>query len=115
LIFRDEENLRAEITLHLWPKIIVKSGENHDCIQLDIARFLKIHQAIQRRILEMIFVKLANKPSFIKIDQLLYLAQFGQGGAMLHFSGGLRCRKKDKFLFFSYPQGRVAQRGNLQD
>ncbi len=115
LILTDEENLLAELTVKAWRKIIREADNNIDFIQLDIKHFIEIHRAVQRRILEMIFVKMRAQPSFAKIEQLILLAEQGQGGAMLHFGQGLRVIKKNGFLFFSYPCGRSAQRGNLLD
>jgi len=64
-------------------------------------------------VIEMIFIEMAGKPSFNKIEKVRFLAVYGQGGGMLHFSRGLRVVKKRKELIFLYPQGKVAKRGNL--
>ena len=115
-ILGDEEDLlaglaqaaRTDVVQSLPEEIGQPSG-----LRLDINRFLNLHRAIQRRVVEMIFVEMDGLPSFKKIEQILYLAESGQGGGMLHLSRGLRVVKKRKELIFSYPQGRVAKRGNL--
>ncbi len=114
MILTDEEKLLSRLSGKAWSETIQLTGDGDNInISLDIVKFLEMHRAIQRRILEMIFIKMEARPSFSKIDQLLNLALVGRGGAMLHFAGGLRCGKKGKKLLFSYPQGRKAQRGNL--
>ncbi len=116
MILTDEEGLLADLSRAAWSGMAESAGDNEKkVIGLDLGKFFNLHQALKRRILEMVFVQMAAQPSFAKIDQLLYLAQSGQGGAMLHFAGGLRCRKEGKRLLFSYPRGRTAQRGNLED
>ena len=115
-ILGDEEDLlaglvqaaRTDVVQSLPEEIGQPSG-----LRLDINLFLNLHRAIQRRVVEMIFIEMDGLPSFKKIEQILYLAESGQGGGMLHFSRGLRVVKKRKELVFSYPQGRVAKRGNL--
>ena len=114
MILTDEEDLLTRLTDQAWQEVAQTAGCGDGIeVCLDIAGLLGLHRALQRRILEMVFVRMTAPASFARIDQLLYLAEFGQGGAMLHFAGGLRCRKKGGLLLFSYPQGRKPQRGNL--
>lgn len=116
-ILGDEEDLLAGLAEAAWIDVVQslpeeKTGQPSG-LRLDINRFFNLHRAIQRRVVETIFIKMDGLPSFKKIEQVLYLAESGQGGGMLHFSRGLRVVKKRKELIFSYPQGRVAKRGNL--
>ena len=116
-ILGDEEDLLAGLAKAARTDVVQslpaeKTGQ--PCgLWLDINRFLNLHRAIQRRVVETIFIEMDGLPSFKKIEQVLYLAESGQGGGILHFSRGLRVVKKRKELIFSYPQGRVAKRGNL--
>ena len=116
-ILGDEEDLLAGLADAAWTNVVQslpdeKTGQPPG-LKLDIIQFLRQHRGIQRRVVETIFIEMDGVPSFNKIEQVLYLAEFGQGGGMLHFSQGLRVVKKRKELLFSYPQGRVAKRGNL--
>ncbi|MEA3546682.1 MAG: tRNA lysidine(34) synthetase TilS, partial [Thermodesulfobacteriota bacterium] len=113
-ILGDEEVLLAGLADAAWTDVLQglpgeKAGQPSG-LRLNINQFLSQHRAIQRRVVEMIFIEMDGVPSFNKIDQVLYLAKSGQGGGMLHFSRGLRVVKKRKELIFSYPQGRVAKR-----
>ncbi len=116
-ILGDEEDLLAGLAEAAWTDVVQSLSEEKtgqpSGLRLDINRFLNLHRAIQRRVVEMIFIEMGVLTSFKKIEQVLYLAESGQGGGMLHFSRGLRVVKKRKELLFFYPQGRVAKRGNL--
>ncbi|MFH1217098.1 MAG: tRNA lysidine(34) synthetase TilS [Pseudomonadota bacterium] len=115
MILQDEETVLIRLTEEVWEEVVVlePDGKKRPALALALKPFLSLDKAIQRRIAEKIFITLENSPDFKKIDQILFVAQAGETGARLHFSRGLRMKKERERLFFSYPQGRGAHRGDL--
>lgn len=115
-ILRDEEDLLSDQARRCWQEVARVSGTPADqsaMITIDGRRFLALHPALQRRVVEMMLITMAARPDSRQIEQFLHLAQEGQGGSQLHFSRGLRVRKQKGMLICSYPQGMGAGRGNL--
>lgn len=115
-VLADEEKLLGSMTEESWKKLghlsRDESGEM-PVAEISLAGFLSSEPAIQRRLAEKAFIIMGAVPQFKKIEQILFLARNGESGAMLHFNKGLRLKKTRDCLNFSYPQGRVAKRGNL--
>ncbi len=82
-------------------------------LTLDLARFLTHPRAIQRRVLEKACWRMKNKPYSKQIEQLLQLAHRERSGGRLHLAEGLRVHKLSNRLYFTYPAGMVARRGDL--
>ena len=113
-ILQPEEELLEDLVDEVWSRM-VKVSEEKDLpvIIVELSPLLSCHLALRRRILERVFIEMVSQPSFRKISQILAVAQEGAKGARLHFSQGLRLLKTKDALIFSYPEGRVAVRGNL--
>lgn len=116
IILQDEETVLVRLTEQVWRQVVaVDAGAGGlPAFSLDLELFLGLDVALQRRIVEKLFLVLENRPDFQKISRVLDVARTGAGGARLHFSGGLRMKKEKKRLSFFYPQGKVAARGNLE-
>lgn len=114
-VLGDEESLLVALTETAWNEIAMLQQNDVLSVLIDLASFLSLERAIQRRIVEKAFIVMQSRPQFKKIEQVLYLAEKGEGKARLHFSKGLRLKKSRESLCFSYPQGRVARRGDLED
>jgi len=82
-------------------------------LTLDLARFFTHPRAVQRRVLEKACWRMKNKPYSKQIEQLLQLAHQKRPGGRLHLAEGLRVHKLSNRLYFSYPAGMVARRGDL--
>lgn len=116
-LLQDEEELLATLAASSWQKVVSaqpRQGEAPEVV-IDCPAFLVLDRAMQRRVVEMAFLAMASRPDFHKIEAVLRLAAYAEGGAQLHFSQGLRLKKIRKRLIFSFPAGRVARRGNLDE
>ncbi|MEN8141393.1 MAG: tRNA lysidine(34) synthetase TilS [Thermodesulfobacteriota bacterium] len=105
-----EEDLLAGLSRDAAAEII--SGGD-DELRLAITPLLALHPALQRRLVEEVFIRLAARPAVVKIEQVIRLARHGQGQAQLHFARGLRVYKVKGELIFTYPRGREAWRGSI--
>lgn len=110
-LLQDEEELLA--TLVADTVELLQSSNEGEEISLSLGPFLQLHVALQRRLVEEVFIRLRVRPSQEKIEQVLTLAAHGPGNSQLHFSQGLRLFKKDGQLSFFFPAGRGSGRGNL--
>ncbi len=109
-ILQDEEDFLESHCQELTERLVEL---DHDVLVVDVPGFVSQHTALQRRLIEAVFIRLHAQPSAEKVEQVLGLARSGTGNSQLHFGKGLRLHKKRGKLLFSYPQGRVAKRGNL--
>lgn len=118
-VLQDEEMVLAALTDKYWEQMATILPGNLEealpVVAVDLAGFLSLERAIQRRIAEKVFISLGSQPQFKKIEQILHVAAAGETGARLHFSRGLRMKKGREHLVFSYPEGKIARRGNLDD
>jgi len=118
-VLQDEEMVLGALTEKSWEQMAtVLPGNAEDrlpVISVDLAAFLTLDRALQRRIAEKVFIFLQSRSEFKKIEQILHVAAYGETGARLHFSRGLRMKKGRQHLVFSYPEGKTARRGNLDD
>jgi tRNA(Ile)-lysidine synthase len=118
-VLQDEEMVLAALTDKSWEQMATvlpgNAGDRLPVISVDLAAFLALNRALQRRIAEKVFIFLQSRPQFKKIEQILHVAANGETGARLHFSRGLRMKKGRQHLVFSYPEGKIARRGNLDE
>lgn len=114
-VLQAEDDLLHHLVVEAWSGMVVEGQSDDDVphITLELAPFLACHLALRRRIVEMVFIKMAGRPSFRKISQVMAVAAESSKGARLHFNRGLRLQKTQNALIFSYPQGQVAVRGNI--
>ena len=110
-VLQDEEDF-LEKEWHLLKDQLIT--ERSGVLEVDIADLVRQHPAMRRRCIEAVFLRMESHPSVERVESVLRLAQWGPGKGQLHFRQGLRLLKKDGKLRFSYPQGRVAKRGDLQ-
>lgn len=116
VILQDEEDLLAKEGARCWQEVAdVGEGDRDGLprITIEVERFMALHPALQRRVGETMLLAMQARPDSRQIEQLIDLAQHGQGGGQLHFGKGLRIRKQKGQLICSYPQGKGAGRGNL--
>jgi tRNA(Ile)-lysidine synthase len=111
-ILGEEENFLAEKTSEISPSILKKEGAD---LRLDAELFIKLHVALQRRLLENAFWLTGTPPRFSTIEQARSLINKGQEGAQLHLGDGLRLIKKDGFLEFVFPKGKKQWRGSIPE
>jgi len=84
-------------------------------LAVSLKEFRREPLAIKRRLLEAACWRMACRPSFRQLAQLLHLAEHGETGARLHLAMGLRAvREKDR-LVLGYPAGRKAYRGDAEE
>ena len=118
-VLQDEEMVLAALTASYWERIVTvlpaPAGDGLPAVSVDLAAFLALDRALQRRMAEKVFITLQSRPQFKKIAQILQVAATGETGARLHFSRGLRMQKGRQHLVFSYPAGKTAGRGDLDD
>lgn len=120
LVLQDEEAVLEDLGRAAWDKCVTRQGEGDDSaipapVLLELRSFASLARGIQRRLVEKILVTMESRPRFKKIEQVLFLAGRAETGARLHFSRGLRVKKEKGVLCFSYPAGRVARRGDLEE
>jgi tRNA(Ile)-lysidine synthase len=90
-----------------------QATEKTQKLTLILSRFLGHPRAIQRRVLEKACWRMKNKPYSKQIEQLLQLAHQKRPDGRLHLAEGLRVHKLSNRLYFTYPAGMVARRGDL--
>ncbi|MFP3982968.1 MAG: tRNA lysidine(34) synthetase TilS [Desulfurivibrionaceae bacterium] len=112
-VLQDEELVLSRLTEDAWRELVFAEPEAGK-VSIDLPGFRDLERAIRRRLLEKVFIEMSARPQGEKIEQILYLAETGETGARLHFSGGLRLKKARGRLLFSYPAGRISARGNLE-
>ncbi|MFO7604678.1 MAG: tRNA lysidine(34) synthetase TilS, partial [Desulfurivibrionaceae bacterium] len=111
-ILRSEEDLLDDLSGELYRRT-VSAPEEAEILRVDSGMLATGHQALQRRVVEMVLVELGVQPSFQHIDKLLELAAKEGAGGELHLPEGLRVVKRGPFLEFSYPAGRNRHRAGL--
>lgn len=116
-ILQDEETLLEEITKNFCSEIIEEKKGDHGLpvVELRLDKFPAAHIAIQRRVLETVFWKMGAEPRFRQVEQILKLAGSGETGSRTHLARGLRVNKTQSRLCFSYPGGKVRERGDLEE
>ena len=114
-ILEGEEELLAGMANQAWARVVEEEPGEFAGLALRLAGFFCEPLALRRRILETACWRMGCRPTFKQIAQLLFLAETGAGGAGLHLARGLRVKKAEGRLCFSYPQGRQAVRGNLAE
>lgn len=122
-ILQDEEKLLAELTHTACASIFIDpppttpagGAKAPASLTLDLKRFAEQAKAIQRRIIEAACWRMACEPGARQISQILAIAASERNDSGLHLTEGLRVKKTVNELIFSYPKGRVAERGNLQN
>ena len=116
-VLQDEEAVLAALTEQAWQDLVTvdrgNAAQGLPVVAVELASFLALERGIRRRIAEKVFIVLGSQPQYKKIEQILSVAANGETGARLHFSRGLRLKKERQWLVFSYPQGRIARRGDL--
>ncbi|NTV12924.1 MAG: tRNA lysidine(34) synthetase TilS [Desulfobulbaceae bacterium] len=105
-----EEQLLGELAASFYRQALAEVQPN--ALALDAGFLLSGHRALQRRVLELALLALAAPVSFRQVEALMRLA--GEEGGELHLPAGLRVVKVGGLLRFSYPAGRIRQRGRLQ-
>ena len=91
------------------------SSDEKSC-QLTINRekFLEVHPAIRRRIIEKSCRQMGIQPSYEKICALGKLIEFGRKGSELHLFDGVRAEKHTHDLLLSRPLPKGRIRGSRQ-
>lgn len=74
--------------------------------------FLKLHTALQRRILEKCCWKMQCKPTFRLIAHLLDTIIIGVRGAEIHLKNGVRAIKEEHSILFFKPEKQQSSRDN---
>lgn len=117
MVLQDEEIILEELTEHAWASITTlhkpDATAGGPSVSILLAGFFDLARAIQRRVVEKVFIEMDSQPQFKKIESILSVARTGETGAQLHFPMGLRMKKEKTRLLFSYPQGLTNRRGNL--
>lgn len=113
-ILQDEELALDRLTGEAWQELVICDSPGTAEFSIRLPGFLALEKAIQRRLLEMVFIRMSARPQGEKIEQAIHLAAAGETGARLHFSRGLRLKKERGRLLFSYPAGQVPARGDLE-
>lgn len=114
-ILEGEEELLAGMADQAWSRVVEEGPGEFTWLIIRLAGFCREPLALRRRILETACWRMGCRPTFKQIAQLLFLAETGVEGATLHLAKGLRVVKEEGRLCFSYPQGRLAVRGNLTE
>lgn len=115
-ILQDEEEILEQLAQAACQRTIVETADGSRAgkvLTLLLHEFSREPRGLQRRILEALCWRLDSAPSFRIIESLLALAFHGAVGRRLHLANGLRVSRQDGQLIFSYPQGKVAKRGDL--
>jgi len=113
LILRDEESYLEDVSADAFVSLAEIAGTpgKPDCqISFVTERLTEVPRAIQRRLMEKALWLMGCRPGSRIIDRIL--AIMGTL-AVVHLRQGLRICSRAGRLNFSYPQGRVALRGNL--
>lgn len=115
-ILQDEEEILEQLAQAACERTIVETDGGSRAgkvLALLLDEFGREHPGIQRRILEALCWSLDSTPSFRIIESLQDLAVHGANGSRLHLAQGLRVSRQGGQLIFSYPQGKIAKRGDL--
>jgi len=109
-----EDDLLDAMATEAWRRVVLEHRftEEKEKVIVDRPAFAALHLATRRRVAEMVFCRLGEKPSFARIQAVIDLAGNGGGGER-HFHLGLRLVKDGDRLLFSYPRGRRPLRGRL--
>ncbi len=113
----DEALLESLLSTH-WDEVVELHDARADTPATDRLRrrpFLRLHPALQRRLLERLLWLLGDDASYAHILAVLDAARQGRTGGELHLSQGLRVRIGREHLEFSYPRGVGPWRGRLCD
>jgi len=112
----DEDYLETQ-TKDVWQQVMTrKSLEGGEEIHvLNKAGFTACHPCLQRRLAERLLWNLGSPARYQHIMAIIQGASVGRTGSELHLSKGLRVGITQHSLEFSYPQGKKAWRGRLQD
>ena len=113
----DEDLLESLLTTH-WPEVIELHDAQADTPATGRLRrgpFLRLHPALQRRLLERLLWLLGDDAGFAHILAVLDAARQGRTGGELHLSRGLRVRIGREDIEFSYPRGAGPWRGRTGD
>jgi len=118
-ILRVEENLLQQMGLDTYENVVQIDGDTrqglnlaHKTIRMKIRRFLAVHPALQRRVLEKVLWKMGTPPGFRQIDQIRLMMKEGGNGCEIHLGRGLRVWKTGEEMVFSHPAGRKSYRGS---
>jgi len=109
-ILAAENDLLASLAEKFFRELVV-GASSPEKLALDSVQLTAGHPALQRRSLELALLSLAAPVRFRTVEDLRALA--GGSGGELHLHHGLRVVLEGGLLRFSYPAGRVRQRGNL--
>ncbi|MFC1523708.1 tRNA lysidine(34) synthetase TilS [Thermodesulfobacteriota bacterium] len=114
-ILSEEEAFLAEQAEDLFRKTVVVNEGLTPSAEIDLTTIRDASPALLRRLVESLFWALDCRPGFNHIDQVLQLVMAEAGEQAAHFSQGLRARKQEERIVFSYPQGKISVRGNLEE
>lgn len=115
-ILREEDRLLHDLTQQAYQKQVLEewlpSATLHEkkILSLQLPLFIREHPAIQRRLLEKICWTMDSRPSFQKIENLLFLATARKNGE-IHLSRGLRASRQGTVITFHHPVGKKPYRG----
>ena len=111
---RDDEDLLESLLDQQWQQVVTICEREQGAVwQLDRARFLALHPALQRRLIEKLLWCLGDMTRYEHIMAVLQAALNGRNGSELHLSRGLRVFVARTHLDFTYPKGRGPWRGRL--
>jgi tRNA(Ile)-lysidine synthase len=94
----DDDYLRIIVDSHYGDLVSGTAGAG---LTLSLAPFGKLHQAMQRRLLEKICWQSGSRPSFQHIEGLLQCITSGKNGARLDLPGSVWARKTGHTMVFS--------------
>ncbi len=112
----EDEDFLDTMVAASWPQV-VELSEKEDTLSARIQRegFCALHPALQRRLMEKLLWQLESCAAYEQILTLCAFAREAHTGQELHLRRGLRVTATRTELLFSYPRGRGAFRGRLQD
>ncbi len=113
----DEDLLEALVEEHWHAAVEFPSTESEAPATSRLWRqpFCRLHPSLQRRLIERLLWRLGQAAAYAHIIAVLDAAQRGRTGAQLHLDRGLRVQIERESLVFSFPRGRGAWRGRLDD
>lgn len=114
----DEDLLESLLAAH-WDGVVELHDARADGTpaagRLRRGPLLRLHPALQRRLLERLLWLLGDDAGFAHILVVLDAARRGRTGGELHLSRGLRVRIGREHLEFSHPRGVGPWRGRLEE
>lgn len=123
VILRDENRLLEKITGQAYEQVVAYYGcrtaietcdeDEEKQVNVALAGFSKLDDAIKRRVLEKVILALDRKPGFKQIEAIMRAV--GSSPHVIHLAGGLRVLKDDKYLCLSFPAGQTSKRQNFID